>query len=455
MRMDGFIVVLGFAALATATLADGAKTAQDAHDFRKVIASARAKVQPAVLYLSCRRENTERGRRTASTVSGSAFVISEDGEFVTNWHVVDKATSIRCLLSDGRHFEADCLGSDKSMDVALCKLRLKEGEKVPTATFGSSAGLDEGQFVIAMGAPWGLNRSVTFGAISCARRYLDGNSEYVLWIQTDAAIGPGNSGGPLVNTEGEVIGINALGSMLPTANFGFAIPSDEAALVLDQLRRHGRVNWSWTGLQLQPLRDFERNMYDTATEGVIVAGTEPDSPARRAGLLSRDRIVRINGTAVTGLTEEALPGLRRWVGLLPDTEEMRIELVRNNEPVAVTLAPRAKGAVEGAERAFKRWDFSAKAINKFETPALFMRRPEGVYVFGMTYPGNAGDSDLRYQDIIVAVDGADIRTLDDLETAHKKALAHEGTPQRVQLTVIRNGRTRQLVLDFSRDFQRE
>lgn len=425
-----------------------------AHDFRDVIAAARAKVQPAVLYVKCVRDSMERGTLHAQEVAGSAFLISPGGEFVTNAHVVNKARSVRCLLSDGRHFDADILGIDKSTDLALCKLRLPEGESVPFARLGTSAGLSEGDFVIALGAPWGMNRTLTFGTISCAQRYLEGHSEYVLWLQTDASIGPGNSGGPLVNTEGEVIGVNALGSMLPTANFGFAIPSDEAGLILGQLREHGQVNWSWCGIQLQPLNDFNRNTFSTATNGVFLAGTLPNSPARGSDLRAGDRIISVNGKAVNGLTEETLPALRREIGLLSSDAEIVFELMRGDDRVTVTLSPKAKGAVEGEEKAFDRWDFTAKTINRFETPELFLRRETGVYVFGVAYPGNAQNADLREKDIITSINNRPIATLTDLEAAHTAALEKQSATRKTLISVIRNGRPRQIVLDFAREYER-
>lgn len=416
-------------------------------DFRETIAKAKQKVQPAVLYVSCITESTERGKLASETVSGSAFTISADGEFVTNWHVVDKAKSIRCLLSDGRNFEAECIGSDKSMDIALCKLKLKPGETVPYATFGNSSLLEEGTFVIALGAPWGLNRSLTFGTVSCARRYLDGHSEYVLWIQTDASIGPGNSGGPLVNTTGEVVGINALGTMLGTANFGFAIPSEDALVILAQLRANGKVNWSWSGLLLQPLRDFQRDMYFEATNGVIVSGTAPDSPARNAGLLPSDRIIRVNGTPVNVITDEELPAVRRRFGLLPDSATITLDIIRGDTPSTLVIEPSAKGDIEGKEREFPRWDFSAKEINKFENPDLYLRKQQGVFVFGCKSDGNASDK-LDRNDIIVSVDGVPISSLDDLSAAHKKAMANIQENHKILLNVIRSGRPYRVVINF-------
>jgi len=422
-------------------------------DVTAAIAAAREKVQAAVLYVKCERVDTSDGRRLTESVSGSAFLIDTNGEFVTNWHVVDKAASIRCLLTDGRHFDAELLGSDKSSDLALCRLRLPAGEQVPCAAFGTSDDLAEGDFVIAMGAPWGLNRSVTVGAISCARRYLGGHSEYTHWIQTDTAIGPGNSGGPLVNLRGQVIGINALGTMLPGANFGFAIPADEARVVIDLLRRDGKVNWSWCGLDLQPLRDFEHNIYFAASNGVIVAGTAPDSPARRAGVMPQDRIIRINGVPANGLTEEALPDLRRRIALLPESEAIALEIVRGGEKLALILSPRAKGRVEGEERAFKRWNFSAKSINQFETPVLFLRRKAGVYVFGVTSPGNAERAGMQRHDIILSIAGHEITSLDALDDVHRRVTS-DGAEPRVSVRILRNGRPRELSLDFSRDFER-
>lgn len=419
-------------------------------DFAATIERAKENVQPAVLYVQCITESTKRGKLSADTVSGSAFVISPDGEFITNWHVVDKATSVRCMLSDGRNFEAEVLGSDKSMDIALCRLKLKEGETVPYTKFGDSTKLTEGSFVIALGAPWGLNRSLTFGTVSCARRYLDGHSEYVLWIQTDANIGPGNSGGPLVNTQGEVIGINALGTFIGVADFGFAIPAESAKVIIKQLREHGKVNWSWSGLLLQPLRDFQRDMYFDATNGVIVSGTAPDSPARAAGFLPSDRVERVNGTPVNVITDEDLPDVRMMFGLLPETDDILCDIVRGGEPMQIVIKPNAKGAVEGKERDFPRWDFSAKEINQFETPDLFFRMNKGVYVFACKDSGNA-ERVLAPNDIIVSVNGQPIETLADLAEAHKKAIDNIGTSHKAMFNLIRNGRNFRAVMDFLKD----
>src|SRR6185437_4483512 len=153
--------------------------------------------------------------------------------------------------------------SDKDADLAVIRVNRPADKKktpLPFAAMGDSTKLQEGDFVMAMGAPWGLSRSVSLGIISCTKRYLPNTSEYSIWLQTDASISPGNSGGPLVNTNGELVGINTR-AMLQGGDMGFAVPSETIVPVVEQLRAGGRVNWSWTGLQLQPLKDFNRNMY--------------------------------------------------------------------------------------------------------------------------------------------------------------------------------------------------
>jgi serine protease Do len=173
-------------------------------DFRRVVQQAKDKVFPAVVFIKCLRESHESGKKLTEEVSGSGVLVSAEGEVLTNWHVVDKAVDVRCLLSDGRWFDATIVGSDKDTDLAMVRLNKKDSDEVPTARIGDSRQLREGDFVMAMGAPWGLSRSVSIGIISCTRRFLPDSSEYSLWLQTDASICPGNSGGPLVNTDGLV-----------------------------------------------------------------------------------------------------------------------------------------------------------------------------------------------------------------------------------------------------------
>jgi serine protease Do len=450
--------ILLFAALlpfVTDARAEDPDTAAPPLDFREIIHQAKSRVFPAVLFVRCISESHEGGKRETQQVSGSGVLITADGEFLTNWHVVEKAVEVRCLLLDGRAFPAKVLGTDKSTDLALC--RLEGGEDTgpfPCASLGDSDALTEGDFVMAMGAPWGLSRSVSLGIVACTRRYLPGNSEYSLWIQTDASISPGNSGGPLVNTDGAVIGLNTRG-VRSGGDMGFAVPSATIRLVLDHLRKDDRVPWSWSGLLLQPLRDFDKDMVYEGDHGVIVTGTEPESPARRAGIKARDRLLAVNGRPLDARVTEDLPALRRLLALLPGGEPARFEVQRDGQTIEVEFAPRAKGSVEGEELDLPRWDFSVKEINQFDNPELFFYRKKGVFVQGIRQPGNAADAGLRRGDIIVRVGSDDVETLDRLKAVHEAAVADVGRHPKIVLTVLRQGLMRQIVLDFARDYERK
>jgi serine protease Do len=292
------------------------------------------------------------------------------------------------------------------------------------------------------------------GIISCTRRVLRQHSQYSLWFQTDAAISPGNSGGPLINTEGKIIGINTRG-VLYGGDMGFAVPSNTIKELVPQLREHGKVNWTYTGLQLQPLRDFDRNIYFDEKNGVIVAGTDPDSPASKAGIMARDRIISVNGTPLAGLTEEDLPHIRRFIGKLPTDREAALKVYRNAKLVDIKITPRIKGKVEGEELELPRWDFTVKAINQFDNPELYFYKKSGVFIYGIKYPGNAQKARLGRGDIILSIDGREINTMEDIKALHKELIANIEQKHRVLVVLLKNGLQRQAVLDFAQDFERE
>ena len=450
-----FVTVMVFPAFRTVSAqeAESKPSAVRGMDFRSVVRKAKAKVFPAVVYVRCLRESHDSGKKITQEVSGSGVIISASGEVVTNWHVVDKATEVRCLTFEGKAMDARVVGKDKDTDLALLQMKLPKGAKPQIfASFGDSDRLVEGDFVMAMGAPWGLNRSVSIGIISCTTRYLQGSSEYSSWLQTDAAINPGNSGGPLVNTAGEVVGINTRGG---GTNLGFSVPAKTVQFIADQLRKNGKVDWSWTGLQLQPLRDFNRNIYFEGSDGVIVAGTDPESPARRAGVKLKDRILKINGQAIAAMWEEDLPAVRKLVGLLAKGKGAKLEIKRDDALIALTVTPREKGKVEGDELGCPRWDMSVKSINQFDNPNLYFHRKKGAYVFAVKYPGNASSAGLLEKDIIVKIGKDEITTLDDLKKVHKAALDNIKKNHKVLVVVLRGGLMRQVLLDFSRDYERE
>ncbi|KKL69153.1 hypothetical protein LCGC14_2117800, partial [marine sediment metagenome] len=220
--------------------------------------------------------------------------------------------------------------------------------------------------------------------------------------------------GPLVNTAGDIVGINTR-AMFFGGDMGFAIPATTIRFIVAQLRKFKKVNWSWTGLQLQPLKDFRKNIYFEGNEGVIVAETDPESPARRAGIRVRDRILRVNGRPITAMWEEDLPAVRKTLGLLEKDKPARIELRRNGKTLTVELTPREKGKVEGEELDCPRWDMTVKAINQFDNEDLYFYRKKGIFVFGVKYPGNAINAKLQIEDIILRIGDKEVETLEDVK----------------------------------------
>ena len=424
----------------------------DAADLGAILARAKAKVFPALVFVSPVVEQFQEGERKRQEVVGSGVIISPEGEVVTNRHVVDKAVEIRCLLQDGRVLKAKAIGQDKDADLALVKL---DGEgPFPYAEFADSSEVYEGQFVMAMGAPWGLSRSVSLGIVSCTKRFLPGSGEYSLWLQTDAALNPGNSGGPLVDTEGRVVGINTLATRIG-GDMGFAVPSNTVRRVIEAIRRDGRVKRAWTGILLQPLKDFKRNTFFDAEHGVLVAGVAPGSPAEKTGLKAGDLLLSIGGRATDGITEEDLPGIRSSLAGLSVGEAVELSIVRAGGPKTLPLTPREKGKVEGDDFDCKKWNMTVKAINEFATPELHYYVKKGVYVQGVRSPGNAAEAGLRRGDIVVEIKGRPVKGLGELSDTYKEIVSDESAPKRVRMEILRSGLPRQVVLDYSTKYERE
>jgi S1-C subfamily serine protease len=448
-----FLAVAAFLSFIAPALSAESAAGLSQNDTFRIISEAKARVFPAVVFIKPIVESYERGEKEAQEVTGSGVLISAAGEILTNYHVVENAVSIRCMLYDGAHYDAKIVGSDKETDLALIKLQADEGAAFASAEIGDSTTLKEGDFVMAMGAPWGLNRSVSLGIISCTRRYIPDSSEYSLWLQTDAALNPGNSGGPLVNTSGEVIGINAL-AVMEGGDLGFAIPAETLKHIIPHLRKNGKVERSWTGLRLQPLKDFNQNMYFDAEAGFIVAGSDPASPAAYAGLAAGDRITKVAGREVTAVTDVDLPAVRSMLAMLPADEAATFEVYRNGSQLEIEIAPIIKGKVEGEELDLPRWNMTVKTVNKFDNPELwYFVRGEGVFIFGTKYPGNAAESGLRSGDILRSIDGEEVKTLEEVETAYKAIVEAESRRTRVAVEYIRGGVPRQAVLDFSKNYE--
>lgn len=277
-------------------------------------------------------------RSTPRQGVGSGFLIAEDGLIVTNHHVVDGADSVKIKLSDGSEHDAKVIGSDPLTDIALLDI---DGTDYPTVSFGSSEDLKVGEEVIAVGSPFGLGGSVTSGIVSAKSRNIN-SGPFDDFIQTDAAINRGNSGGPLFNVEGEVVGVNTAiyspdgGSV----GIGFSVPSDLVTDIVADLQDDGAVERSWLGVQIKPLgQEVAHVLGMNAGEGVMVEDVVADSPAQEAGLQTGDVILRFAGQDI-----ETLRDLTRGVAIKPAGTEAEIELFRGGKTMTlnVTLAKRGE-----------------------------------------------------------------------------------------------------------------
>lgn len=262
---------------------------------------------------------------------GSGFIISSDGYVLTNHHVVKDADEIIVKLTDRRELEAKLIGSDPRTDVALLKV---EASDLPVARIGSSKKLKVGEWVLAIGTPFGFDHSVTAGIVSAKGRSLPGDN-YVPFIQTDVAINPGNSGGPLFNMDGKVVGMNSQIYSRSGGYMGlsFAIPMEVTMNVVEQLKAHGKVARGWLGVQIQDVtRELAESFAMSRPHGALVSRVVPDSPAEKAGLMIGDIIVEFNGQEIE--TSAELPPI---VGMTPIDEQARVKIIRQGEKKTIVV----------------------------------------------------------------------------------------------------------------------
>jgi serine protease Do len=256
--------------------------------------------------------------------AGSGFIIHPNGTLLTNNHVVEGADAIRVRLEDGRAFDAEVLGRDPLTDIAVVKLKGKL-DKLPVAALGDSDAIKVGDWVVAIGNPFGLASSVSAGIISARARQI-GAGPFDDFLQTDAAINPGNSGGPLFNMKGEVIGINTA-IVGGGAGIGFAVPSNMAKLLLPQLEKGQKIRRGWLGVTVQDLTpELAKSLNVPASRGAVVSDVNPDTPAAKAGLKPEDVVVAVDGNSV-----DSSRALTRSVGFKPPGTEVTLTIYRGGK----------------------------------------------------------------------------------------------------------------------------
>ena len=294
-----------------------------------LLADLAARLQPGLVYVRVQRTAAAKEEPSREEPSeprrstGSGFVIDPNGLIVTNAHVVESAGSIQVRLADGRRFPATVVGRDNRVDLAL--LKIEGAGRLTVLPLGDSNRLRVGELVLALGNPFGLEQSVSFGIVSRKGAPLTVAAPGFDFIQTDAAINPGNSGGPLVNMSGEVVGVNSM--VTRTGSIGFAIPSNLVKMLLPQLASKGRVDWGWLGVAIAEVTEDDIGRLKLREpKGVLVRSVMPGEPADQGGVRADDVILGIDGTRL-----ESPRDLQRVVSSTPVGKRVRVILLREGQ----------------------------------------------------------------------------------------------------------------------------
>lgn len=353
---------------------------------------------------------------------GSGFIIDRDGYILTNNHVVEKAQSIKVKLSDEKEYDAKVVGRDPKTDIALIKINTRQN--LPIAPLGDSDSLEVGDWLIAIGNPFGLEHTVTAGIVSAKGRVI-GAGPYDDFIQTDASINPGNSGGPLFNLNGEVVGINTA-IISGGQGIGFAIPINVAKELLPQLKTKGRVVRGWLGVMIQKVTpEIAKGFGLKESEGALVSDVMEGSPAEKAGIKRGDVIVSYNGKRIkemdqlpklVGTTEV---GKKVKIGLIRDGKQITVEAVieeQKDEEMRLSKGPEVQ----------KDFGLVVQEITPEIAQHLELKDRKGVIVTDVQPGSLAAEADIRSGDIIKEINRRPIRNMADFKEAMKKANVKEG-----------------------------
>ena len=374
-----------------------------------------------------------REREYGQRNTGSGVLLHPDGYIVTNEHVVTDTEMIQVRLSSGKQYRAEVIGKDHKTDLALIKIQPET--PLPVVPMGDSDRLEVGDWVLAIGNPFGFDHSVTAGIVSGKGRVL-GSGPYDDYIQTDAAINPGNSGGPLFNLRGEVVGITT--AIIPRSQFGFAIPSNQAKRVLLQLKDRGKVTRGWLGVVVQQVTSSVADSLDLKeAQGALVSEVLAESPAARAGIRRGDVILRFGGKAVQEIRD-----LPRMVAQTPVGSETEVGIQRDGQPLTVRIRV---GELREERLARLRpqdppFGLTVQDLTPEVAKDLGMPEGKGVAVTGVT-PGSPADgAGLRRGDVILEANRKPVKTREEFDTVLRQR-SGEGS----LLFLVRRGDTTRFI----------
>lgn len=376
--------------------------------------------------------------------AGSGFIISQEGYILTNNHVIKDADTITVRLADEREFKAEVIGADPQSDVALLKI---DGKNLPVLPLGDSDAIDVGEWAIAIGSPFELKQTVTVGVISAKGRTRVGIVDYENFIQTDAAINLGNSGGPLLNIHGEAIGVN---TAIFTRSGGFmgisfAIPINMAKAIVHQLQEHGAVTRGWLGIGIQDVDKYLAESFGLdSTNGVLVTGVSGGSPAEKGGLKSGDVIVSINDKQTTGVGElrnivaMLTPGNESVLKIIRDGKEKKIKVIIGEQPRDfASVAKEAKDKGMLAEMGLALQDLTPELAEK-----LGYEKNQGVLIADVRVDSPAARVGIRPGALIEEVNRVRVNNLEELN----KVMAKTANQKQVLLRVRAGEQSRFIVL---------
>ena len=349
--------------------------------------------------------------RERRSVGSGVIVDAKNGYILTNHHVVDEATEIMVKLKDGREYTAKKVGSDEATDVALLKV---EGKNLSDLPIGDSSKLQVGDFVVAIGNPFGLGQTVTSGIVSAMGRSGLNIEGYEDFIQTDAAINPGNSGGPLINLKGEMVGMNTAilgGNGGGNVGIGFAVPTSIVKNVMEQLIQYGEVRRGRIGVQISDLTpDLAKNLGIDQSEGAVIQRVEKDSPGDKAGLKAGDVAIVLDGKPVKGSSD-----LRNRIGLSKVESTVALTIIRDGQKKEVKVK---------LEKAPEKQEVAAIEEREALQGASFVNpeagdKSNGIVVKDVQRNSSAWQAGLRERDVVIAVNRKAIKNVDDFEKALK------------------------------------